>query len=492
MWFAARFELPEGGPVVLEPHLLLIAWEIFKDGRVEVLALLPKGNGKTTLFALLAVFHLLTVRNAQCYIAAADSEQATEMYRFAHHFVMSKPEVAPLVKVLESTKRIKSRRDQGFIRVLASDDSKLGGKNQGYNPTLALIDELHAHEKDNLYVDMRSGVFKRGGLCLNVTTAGSDEESLLGNLRAGMLAFPNVRRGMVIDRAGRLAEHADGRLTVAEAASGRTLMLEWACTKDDDLDDPAVVKLANPASWVTPASIEDAREAPGITPGQFARYRANVWAQADDAKIEDAVWDGLCEPGAAIPVGERIWVVIDYARKSDATAVTRVWRRPDGRALAQSHVWALEVKGAGRVQPACHELIRGERVIRQSLIRDHVRGIRDDGFRVAGVLYDPHLFDPEELGDEGFLMIEFPQTDSRMVPASKDFYEAVCQGQVVHDGDPVLRAHVTAAAAKDKGAEDAWRFSKAASKKRIDALITLVMGVPHALREPVGTGGFEW
>jgi hypothetical protein len=40
------------------------------------------------------------------------------------------------------------------------------------------------------------------------------------------------------------------------------------------------------------------------------------------------------------------------------------------------------------------------------------------------------------------------------------------------DGDPVLGSHVISAAAKEKG-EGAWRFSRAASKKRIDALIAL-------------------
>jgi phage terminase large subunit-like protein len=54
--------------------------------RVELLVLLPKGNYKTTLFAALAVFHTLTVQNANCFIGAADKLQADEMYRFASHF----------------------------------------------------------------------------------------------------------------------------------------------------------------------------------------------------------------------------------------------------------------------------------------------------------------------------------------------------------------------------------------------------------------------
>jgi phage terminase large subunit-like protein len=326
---------------------------------------------------------------------------------------------------------------------------------------------------------------------VTITTAGSDEESVLGQLRRRFLEIEaeggTIERGLRADKTGRARGHADGRLTVARSKSGRTAMLEWACRPDDELDDMGIVKLANPASGVTLASLEDAREAPGITPAQFARYRANVWAQADDAVIAAEAWDRL-DTGATIPDDASVWVAVDYARKSDTCSAVQLYRRDDGVVVPEAQVWALQVRAAGRVQPAAHTLIRGDRTIRQSLVRDHIRAIADRR-HVMGVIFDPHLFDPEELADEGFSMIEFPQTPARTCPAAKSFYEAVHEGTIEHDGDPVLRAHVIQAGAKTVGEE--WRFSKAASKRPIDALICMVMGLGSAAHAPV-VGGFEW
>jgi phage terminase large subunit-like protein len=158
--------------------------------------------------------------------------------------------------------------------------------------------------------------------------------------------------------------------------------------------------------------------------------------------------------------------------------------------VPRAQVWAKRERKVGRIQPAAHTLIDGP-TIRQSLVRAHIRKIRDDGNPVLGVIYDPHLFDPEELSDEGFLMIEFPQSNERLVPASKALYEAIHEGRLRHDGDPVLRSHVISAGAKDVSGGEGWRFSKAASKKLIDGCICLVMGIEEALKRVTG-GGFEW
>jgi hypothetical protein len=117
---------------------------------------------------------------------------------------------------------------------------------------------------------MRSGLFKRKGLLVTITTAGQDEDSVLGVLRAGFLEIDQgggaIRRSLAVAKNGTVRRSKKGRLTICRAPSGRSVMLEWACTDDDDLDSPATVKLANPASGVTIQSLEDALEAPGITP----------------------------------------------------------------------------------------------------------------------------------------------------------------------------------------------------------------------------------
>jgi phage terminase large subunit-like protein len=77
------------------------------------------------------------------------------------------------------------------------------------------------------------------------------------------------------------------------------------------------------------------------------------------------------------------------------------------------------------------------------------------------------------LGDEGFEMLEFPQTNERMAPASTRLYEAIMQRVVVHDGDETFAAHVAGGAIADT--ERGWRLTKRKATVRIDALIALVM-----------------
>jgi phage terminase large subunit-like protein len=67
-------------------------------------------------------------------------------------------------------------------------------------------------------------------------------------------------------------------------------------------------------------------------------------------------------------------------------------------------------------------------------------------------------------------MIEFPQSDVRMIPASQAFFEAIMKGKVAHDGDPLLKRHVEQVTADQK--PRGWRMSKpAGSTRKIDAAI---------------------
>jgi phage terminase large subunit-like protein len=59
----------------LEPHKERIAAAYFGPSR-EVCAVLPRGNAKTTLAALIGTHHLLTVEGAAVTIGAASVQQA--------------------------------------------------------------------------------------------------------------------------------------------------------------------------------------------------------------------------------------------------------------------------------------------------------------------------------------------------------------------------------------------------------------------------------
>jgi phage terminase large subunit-like protein len=84
-------------------------------------------------------------------------------------------------------------------------------------------------------------------------------------------------------------------------------------------------------------------------------------------------------------------------------------------------------------------------------------------------------------------VVEFPQSPERMANASENLYRLIETGQLVHDGDPVLRSQAVAGITKQT--ERGWRLVKDPKLARpIDALIALSMAaLPAAqnlVREP--------
>jgi hypothetical protein len=508
--FYEDLTLPNGDPARLEGFQRLILRFIFA-GYVELLILIPKGQAKTTLMAALAVYHLLITPNANCYIGAATKTQAGEMFRFACHFVESEPELSALLKPVKSTKEIFSRRDQGFLRVLASDDSKQGGKAQGFNPTLALIDELHAHENDNLYVDMRSGLFKSKGLLIVITTAGWDTEGVLGLLRAGFLAAyqlgGSVHESLIADDDGFTYEDVErGRLTLAYTRGTRPVdadtfhrlgaprkgsaMLEWALRPEghplgeDDPDDMEVVKLANPASWVTVDSLQDALDAPGITPWIFRRYRCNLWTLAFDSWLPASAWLSLKHPDVPVlesrswlgaknddldayiaslfPRGMKIAGAIDMARYRDCAAITVIGDGPEGKRLPRWIIW----RSGGHQNPIPYGPTKRAW---QQLHRCY--DLRAGGF-------DEKYYDQtaDELIREGIRMELFSQTNERMCPAAADLRGAIVTEQkFAHDGDPIATAHIMSAVSRDVGDGQFKLVKTKETGPPIDGCITLAM-----------------
>ena len=75
--------------------------------------------------------------------------------------------------------------------------------------------------------------------------------------------------------------------------------------------------------------------------------------------------------------------------------------------------------------------------------------------------------------EQGFNMVEFPQSPERMGPACGHALDEIVNGRVLHDGDPALAAHVNGAARRE--GERGFTLSKSKSKGHIDGAVSLVM-----------------
>src|SRR5207245_9167267 len=94
--------------------------------------------------------------------------------------------------------------------------------------------------------------------------------------------------------------------------------------------------------------------------------------------------------------------------------------------------------------------------------------------------YDPWGFREAAnvLLDEGLAMIEVPQTNERLGPATRAFYDAVLDRRIAHDGDPTLAAHLRNVAAIPLG-DHGWRLRMITrtSARKIAGAIAPVMAV---------------
>ena len=75
-------------------------------------------------------------------------------------------------------------------------------------------------------------------------------------------------------------------------------------------------------------------------------------------------------------------------------------------------------------------------------------------------------------------MVPMPNTNARMAPASDELYQAIVGGDLVHDDDPTLAAHVDAGAIART--ERGWRLTARGADGDVEALMALVMALDAA------------
>jgi phage terminase large subunit-like protein len=394
----------------------------------EVLALLARGNGKTSLAAALAVYHLLSTRRPAAYVGASSRDQARILFESARDIVMNSPALERHVTVRHRELRARG----GHLRVLSSD----GPRAHGLRPTLAIVDELHAHRDAELYVALRTALGKMpGARLLTISTAGHDVDSVLGRLRARALALEE--------------KDLSGNCMIARDPRGSFAMLEWAAAEDADLEDPDVLKQANPASWVTREWLAEQIHAPGVHPLEVARYHANVWTDVDAPWLPQGSWQALYGE-AELQDGEDLWVGVDVGGERSATAVAAV--SEDGRVSA----WIWQGDQAVLDAADCLRRLHGRH-------------------RLSAVGFDPWRFQTEasRLERDGLPMVKFAQSAEAMTLASERLYSSIVQRELVHDGDPVLARHIANATAKST--PRGWRLVRSRRSGQIDAVIALAM-----------------
>jgi phage terminase large subunit-like protein len=466
-WWAEQYceqsvDVFAGQPLVLEQwqrEFFDEALAVDEDGNPvwsSVCAVLPRKQGKTTMLAAYAIWHCLEHDGSpEILLAASSDRQAGRLFEAVASFIRRNDFLRSQFHVRDYAGEIARIDGQGKIMRLSSDPERL----HGYNPSLVIVDELHAWLAPRLRrawaALTTAGGARKSAQVFTITTAGESHTRDSGIL--GRLIDGNERQGDV---------EKNSALTVSRNFAGRTLVWKYEAQTNDPHDTDAV-KAANPASWITDEYLAKQAANPELSPDEFLQLHACVWTDGSRrAWIQRATWQSLEMPGLVVPDGAELFVGVDSALTDDTTAVAWAWRIPDSDRIGVK----CHVIGARR-GVACHELV-AERSMDPRIAIEVIQRLAKD-HTIREVAYDPNRFElaARMLDEQGFRVADAWGKRANQTRAWAALFDNVQTGRIAHDGDLVLSEHVTHAEAEHT--EFGWKVRKIRGQGmvKIDALV---------------------
>ncbi len=455
----------------------------------NVIMLLPRGNRKTSLGAALALLHTMgpeAIPGGEVLTAAADRKQAKLAFTEAEGIIRASGDNLwskgqgnmrfdgkAQIKLQEYKNRI-TFPNSAFLEALSND----AGTQHGRTPAFALVDEIHAWPKRDLWDVIRTGLVKTpGSLLVVITTAGRGQENI---------AFD------VIDYARKVAK--------GEIIDPATLPILFETPRDADWQDENVWRAANPGLEFGYPDLHGlrqlAREAASRPADRdaFRQLHLNVWLDhSSDPFVDMAIYDkGKAPVDLDTFEREPCWLAVDLSSNRDLTVIVAAWRDPDHDDGYVVHPWFFcpkdnlqrkaDLDGVpypmwaeqGYIEPTPGN------VVDFRTVEDQIRELCER-FDVREIAFDPHLARNmlNNLLEDGYPAIEMRQGWVTMAPAIKELERAIVAGRFQHGGHPVLRWNFDNIAVEtDKAGNKA--FHKGKSKDRIDGAVASAMAVARA------------
>lgn len=445
--FAKKYLSPPKGqgagrPLVLRPWQRNLLNGLYVDPRPRSgLWALPRGNGKTTLASVLAIYSLFAddEPSPEVLLVATSEDQAGIAFRTVVNMVMSSRPLAD--RTLVYADRLVVPSNGGMLTTLPSEAGAL----QGFDPSFALIDEIG-------YVG--SDVYEAV-----VSASGKRQRSMV--LAIGT---PSPHRG---------SGPMWGLVQAGRAGNDPTFAFaEFLAPAGCAIDDTDAWKLANPAmNGPRPFLYEDAMHAllpPKMRENEFRRARLGQWVDGESTWLPWDLWqarrdDTKQPPNRPLP---KHVLAFDGSYSGDSTALIRCTL---DQHVSVVGLWEHDGSDAWTVD--------------RHLVEVCVNTAMQDP-NCLGLYADPPLWRAELTAWAKRWpgrVVEFPtHSRQRMGPATDRFRTAVVEGQMTHDGNERLAIHVANCRAESSEFGDLVRKEHKRSPKKIDAAVAAIVALQQA------------
>jgi phage terminase large subunit-like protein len=356
------------------------------------------------------------------------------------------------------------RIDAGLTRILlpqggsiepetAKDSSKDGGKE-----TFVIFDETHLWvlpALQRMHQTVIRNLLKRkaaSGWAMETTTMFAPGEQ---SVAEGTFEYSRAVAEGRIRAQGMVFDH-------------RQASAKWDATKHRDRLAGLAEVYGPAAAWMDLESIADSYDDPQTAPAQWERYWFNRPVSIQGAWLSQAAWDE-CHVARPIDDGADVVLALDGSFSGDSTALIAV-EVGEFPHITVGGLWESDGSPDWRVN-------YGD-------VEDHIRTLCRR-WRVVEITADPYRWarSLEVLAADGLPVTEFPQSASRMTPATQRMSDMVNTRSLTHDGDPRLARHLSNAVLKQDSRGTRLQKETKNSPRKIDLAVASVMGLERAMNQ---------
>lgn len=441
-----------------------------------VFLFLPKKNGKTSLAAYLALYHLFAEGEENPYIlsVAADTSQAAICFNEAKKIVEQSPKLLNLTK---NVTRNEIKTTKGGIYKVISSDAKT---KHGFNVSCLLFDELHA-QKDRELVDTLSGsgLAREQPLTFYITTAGYDKTSVC-------YQYYQYAKKVLKD----------------PTVDPSFLPIIYEAPAKCDWKDPANWTKANPNYGITINTDEFEREFNKACEmpqeeNRFKRLNLNLWTEQHTAWIPYHMWedcklvfDDQLISGLPCHAG------LDLALVNDTSAfVLAFYDRWNKRCYLKPYFYidkeTVQTRSTKDGVPYDIWAKNGNLILTPGnttdygTIEHHIVGLIKQ-YSIKSIGYDPKFAGQlvQNIMQTGIKITPVAQSHKVLNPAIAEFERMLKAKELQHPDCPILNWHASNVeiSTNHEGLKKYW---KPHETSRIDGISGAVMAIERLIREEI-------
>lgn len=416
--------------------------------------------------------------SSEVYCAATKKEQAKIVWEETQKMIEGCGDLADKFKTAYGT--ITHLKSDSIIRPLSKEDRKSG---DGYNPQCGIIDEYHAHETDEMYEIIESGMGARPQpLMMIITTAGLDLNNPCYRVEyqyVSQILDPN-----------------------SPIDNDSYFVMINELDKDDDIKDESNWIKANPILCSYQNGIEYLRKrlkAALDVPEKMAKFltkNMNKWVSAKvNGYMDMAKWAKCKSKVEEVEMDLRqfpVWLGSDLSATTDLTSLGLVFSLPDNKFVVKQHSFMPEDKLQERIksdrvpfdlwEKDGHLTTTPGSIVDYSFVEQKIVDWREYGYQIQEVDYDKwnasHF--AQNLDLLGFTTVEIPQMLRHLSLPTKDFRKLVYKGNIIHFDDPLLTWAIGNAITK-MDAQENIMLDKSKSKDRIDPIAAIINAFSRAM-----------